>query len=184
MPVAYADAVEESPPDRRPAGTVRRLVAYLVLDGLVVGVLIFAAVAVVGAVLGPTMRFVDGASIHAVVDDARATLDTLVAAVVAAVYFAGSWTAWARTPGQALLAIRVVRAADGERLHPVRAVVRWLALGAPIALLTPAVPELPGGGAWLTLGGVAWAVVLLLTTLADPRRRGVHDRLAGSRAIR
>lgn len=170
--------------DRRPAGTWRRLVAYLVLDGLLVGLLIFAAVAALGAVLGPTIRFVDGASLQAVVDDGRAGLDAVVAAVVAVTYFAGSWAAAARTPGQALLGIRVLRASDGARLGIWRAVVRWLALGAPFALLAPAAPDLPGGRAALTLLGATWAALLLLSTIADPLGRGLHDRLAGSRAVR
>lgn len=179
--------MEGSPTDQRPASTWRRLVAYVVLDGVLVGLLIFAALTVLWVVFGPTTQFVDGTRIQAVVDDGRAILDGVVAALLAAAYFSGSWVGFGRTPGQAALGVRVVRATDGSRLGIGRAVVRWLALGAPIAglaMLGPATADLPGGRAWLSVAGAIWLVLLLITTVVDPLGRGLHDRLAGSRATR
>ncbi|HEX5451521.1 MAG TPA: RDD family protein, partial [Candidatus Limnocylindrales bacterium] len=73
-------------------------------------------------------------------------------------WFAASWFAFGRTPGMALLGLRIVREEDGGRAGVGRVAVRYAGF-----LL---------GGA-LLLVGFAWALV-------DPRRQAWHDKLAGT----
>ena len=70
-------------------------------------------------------------------------------------YFVACWSATGQTPGDRLLRIRVVTA-DGQRLRPGRAMLRFA------ALLLAALPLLAG----------------FLPILVDSRRRGLHDFLA------
>lgn len=72
-------------------------------------------------------------------------------------YFLTFWSTTGQTPGARLMQVRVV-ARDGQKLRPLRAIVRW------IALLIAALPLFAG-----------YALILF-----DSRRRGLHDRLAGT----
>jgi uncharacterized RDD family membrane protein YckC len=73
------------------------------------------------------------------------------------VYFAGSWTLTGQTTGMRLMTIRVVRA-DGE--CPILRQSLWRL----VAMLIAAIPLFAG----------------YLLILVDDRRRGLHDRLAGT----
>jgi len=166
--LAYADAAS-------------RLVAYVV-DSIVVAILIFAVALVLTRLLGPTLLIGSAGVPRVSVDHARALLNSIVAAGIGTFYFVGTWMRFGATPGQALLGIRV-RRVDGGRLGIGPAVLRWALLGAPIGLLVVGVlPALPAS---IVLAAVAlWDVVLLVTTALDDRKRGLHDRLAGSVALR
>jgi uncharacterized RDD family membrane protein YckC len=74
-----------------------------------------------------------------------------------AAYFVTFWTLTGQTPGDRLLGIRVVPAAAGP-FKPIRAARRF------IGLLISAIPL--GAG--------------FLPVLVDDRRRGLHDRIAGT----
>jgi uncharacterized RDD family membrane protein YckC len=89
-------------------------------------------------------------------------LETIVAAVGAVLYvlwftgyFVTFWTTTGQTPGDRMLHIRV-RARDGERILPRRALLRFA------ALWLAAIPLFAG----------------YLMILVDDRRRGLHDVLA------
>jgi uncharacterized RDD family membrane protein YckC len=73
-------------------------------------------------------------------------------------YFVVFWSTTGQTPGNRLLRIRVARAQDGHTLHPRKALLRFG------ALVLACVPLFAG----------------LLPILVDPRRRGLHDMLAGT----
>lgn len=82
-------------------------------------------------------------------------------ALLGALYLAGSWGAAGASPGQRVLGLRVVRAADGEGIGPATGVLRVAGCalaGAPLLI----------GLAW-----VAW----------DSRKQGWHDKLAGTVVI-
>jgi uncharacterized RDD family membrane protein YckC len=76
------------------------------------------------------------------------------------VYFAYSWAVGGRTPGMALMGIRVVRA-DGTTLDPPHAILRALVF--PINILLLGIP--------------------FLLILVQNERRGVQDLIAGSAVI-
>ena len=166
------------------AHPVRRILAYL-LDGLLLVVVIFAAAVVATAILGPTVRFDSGVDAGGVVVDAgRTYINAVVGTLISALYFIGSWCRSGRTPGQAVFGIRVGHVEDGSLLGVPAAIVRWAALGAPIALASPFAREVPGAGARLTLGVGVWLIALLVTTVVDRHNRGLHDRLSGSAVFR
>jgi uncharacterized RDD family membrane protein YckC len=94
-------------------------------------------------------------------------------------YFAGSWIAWRGTLGQRIMGLMVVRE-NGDRLPALDALARWAALQGPLALSM----ALPEGWVFLgTLGAAFWTSLLLVSVRSDPLGRGLHDRIAGSRAI-
>jgi len=55
-------------------------------------------------------------------------------------------------------------------------IVRWLLLGGLIEVfyLVPSLQGLSG------LLGMAWALALLISTIASPTRQGLHDRVVGT----
>ena len=166
------------------AGAAERLVAYLI-DGVIVGLLIYLAAFVLTRLIGPTVRFEAVGGVPSVVlDGTRATLNAVVATAITAVYFAGSWLALGGTPGQRLLAMRVERAQDGRRLSVAQALIRWIVIGGPFGLVSALVVPVPLLGGALGLAFFAWFLVLLVTTARDRRKRGLQDRLAGSVVLR
>ncbi len=140
----------------RHAGFVSRAAAF-VLDVVIVAVLLSAA----GMLLRLLADFFN-----------FALPDTLDGAVVAGagifgggllfqlVYFVFFWAALGQTPGKILLGLRIVRP-EGQRLGVIRAIVRYF-------------------GYWISaipLGlGFFWVLV-------DRRRRGWHDKLAGTQVV-
>jgi uncharacterized RDD family membrane protein YckC len=76
-------------------------------------------------------------------------------------YFVVFWSTNGQTPGSRLMRIRVCRADDGSVIAPRRALLRL------VCLTLAAIPLLLG----------------FLPILFDPRRRGVHDMLAGTLVV-
>jgi uncharacterized RDD family membrane protein YckC len=167
----------------RYAHPFRRVIAYVV-DGVVVAALIFLALTLVTLLLGPTVRFDDSSTSGLTVDRGRAVGNAVVGVLVGGLYFVGSWIRTGRTVGAVLFDLHVASANGGRRLSVGEAVVRWIAIGAPLALSSPIVRRSPVMVATLTLATVAWAVLLLSTTIVDARHRGLHDRLARSVVLR
>jgi uncharacterized RDD family membrane protein YckC len=165
------------------AGTRRRAIAYLV-DGIVVGLIVFGVAALLNVLLGPTLT-IDrtGRAPRLVVDDGRTVINTLCGVAVGAAYFVGSWARTGQTPGQRLFGLRVERAETARLLGPRGGVVRWVALGGPIGLLSLAARDVDGAGSLLTIAVAAWFLLLLLSTARGADNQGIHDRLAGSVVI-
>jgi len=97
--------------------------------------------------------------------DPSANAETLALAVGAFAYavwsvgyFVVFWSTTGQTPGDRLLQIRVCRASDGNVLRPRKSLLRFG------AMMLCALPLFAG----------------FLPILVDNRRRGPHDRLAGS----
>ncbi len=105
------------------AGPVSRLLAYAA-DTFLIGVLYTAALAL--------LRFaVDAATPWSL--NVEGTAFAVGALAWAALYWGASWVGFARSPGQSLLGLRIVRA-DGSQLDPRHALLRLLAF--PLAFLT------------------------------------------------
>jgi uncharacterized RDD family membrane protein YckC len=158
-----------------------RLVAYAI-DAVALSVLMFAALAVVGVILGPTIRFsqaVDVLRLRLTVDHERAIVDAVVAAAVSLLYLVGSWLALGGSPAQRLLGMRL-RAAGGGPLRAGPAVVRWIVLAAPPAAAAILGIVVPGLRPSFALVVLVWQLILLVTTIGSPSKQGVHDHLAGS----
>ena len=167
----------------RYAHPLRRAVAYLV-DGVVVAALIFVVITIVTLLLGPTVRLDPDSSDGLVVDNGRSIVNGVLGVLIGAAYFVGAWARSGRTLGNVLLDMQVA-SVDGERLLSVgRSVVRWVAIGGPLALLSPIVRGSAGPVTALTLVMVVWVAVLLISTIVDRQHRGLHDRIAGSVVLR
>jgi uncharacterized RDD family membrane protein YckC len=138
------------PIPREYAGPVSRTIAY-VLDTLTVAVLFTG-----GAVVAGMIASVIGAEAHELAN-AAASAYLLVLPAMFAVYSALFWALAGRTPGLAVLGLRVV----GTR----RDTVSW-----PSALIRAVLV------AYFPIGAV-WALV-------DRRRQGVHDKLARTTVVR
>jgi len=96
-------------------------------------------------------------------------------------YFVGFWTSrWQATPGMIGLKMRVVDANTGAPLTLVQAVKRWFAMGwwLSVFFLVPVLQN----AASLAQFGVN--VFLFFSIVTDDRRRGFHDKFAGSQMIR
>jgi uncharacterized RDD family membrane protein YckC len=136
------------------AGLVTRFVAF-VIDAVVVNGIAF----VVGAAVSLALSLF-GISL----DELPATASVAVAAggwlVLNFVYFAGSWTLTGQTTGMRLMTIRVVRTSGGR---PGLRQSLWRL----VAMLIAAIPLFAG----------------YLLILVDDRRRGLHDRLAGTLVV-
>ena len=101
-------------------------------------------------------------------------------AVIAAVYFIVFWTGGKRaTPGMRALSLQIGNVESGTTLTPDQAAIRVAALGIVVWPLI-AVPAIG------VVGGFAlfvWPLVLLVSTVLNDRRRGIHDRIAGTAMV-
>ena len=176
----------------------RRSAAYLV-DSLVIGLAYLVLGILFDSIFGPLVAATpDGQALVVVaVNPLRVALELTATLVVDALYFAGCWSRWGATPGQRVLRIRVLleRAAgpagagsaaagsahDTSVALPLEAAGRRWAV---LAVLPIATGSLAGSGAIdvsvLTVVNGAWFLLLLASTAADPLRRGLHDRVAGT----
>jgi uncharacterized RDD family membrane protein YckC len=84
--------------------------------------------------------------------------------VVSAVYQIGFWTALSATPGKMLMGLYVADKSGG-RITPDKAILRYLVL-------------LIGGAV-----GIGHVISLVLI-FVDPKRRAIHDRVAGTLVLR
>jgi uncharacterized RDD family membrane protein YckC len=181
----------------------RRSAAYLV-DSLVIGVAYLVLGILFDSIFGPLLAATpDGQALVVVaVNPLRVALELTATLVVDALYFAGCWSRWGATPGQRVLRIRVLleratgsagagpaatgsaaagSAHDTSVALPLEAAWRRWAV---LAVLPIATGSLAGSGAIdvsvLTVVNGAWFLLLLASTAADPLRRGLHDRVAGT----
>jgi uncharacterized RDD family membrane protein YckC len=134
-------------------GLVTRGIAFA-LDAAVVNlvaVVVAAAVALIVSAL----------SLPNSLDDALVAVGAWLFLLWSAGYFVTFWSSTGQTPGNRLMQIRVVRAKDGARLRPGRALLRLF------GLMLAALP--------LFLG--------FLPILLNERRRGLQDVIGGSVVI-
>jgi len=96
-------------------------------------------------------------------------LVALVAAVFLALYEVVPTALWGRTPGKAIVNIRVVGIGDERPPGWKGAVLRWV---------------LPALAFQVAVVGWVLAIALRAVLALDPLHRGVHDRLAGTIVVR
>jgi uncharacterized RDD family membrane protein YckC len=170
------------------AGVLRRLLAFA-LDAVVVSMLVFLVALLASVVLGPAIRF-DLAhpdpSARVIVAPGRSALNAVLATIATGAYFAGSWSWRAATPCQELLQMRVTAVAGGgsRSVSVGTALVRWIVLIPPFGLVTALTAILDGLPAILLAVGALWALALLVSTIANPGRRGIHDVASGTMVVR
>lgn len=164
-----------TPAGEPPAGVWRRVVAW-VIDVVAVIVVIVAAAIVIGAVVGPTVRFEPSAgAVEVAVDGGLVLVNALVSAGLSAAYFVVAWVRWGASPGQRLLGLRV-RGIGDAAVTPGRAIERWILLLPPFGIVAALTASLPSVSALVWAIAPLWYLVLLVTTVRGPDRRGWHDR--------
>jgi uncharacterized RDD family membrane protein YckC len=134
------------------AGFWIRVVSWII-DGIVLAIISAAIPPLLGA--GPGVTF----------DGARVDIDygaNALGALVGLIYFVGLWSWKGQTLGMMPFGIWVVRAEDGGRVDPLRALVRYVGLIISFAVL---------------LLGVIWVAF-------DDRKQGWHDKLANTFVVR
>jgi uncharacterized RDD family membrane protein YckC len=174
------------------AGLGRRSAAY-VLDSLLVGIVYFALAVLFDTVFGPLVQASpDGSTVVVVaVDPVRVALELAATLVIDGLYFAGSWSRWGASPAQRALGLRIrmaagaPRTADSGDALPIEAAwLRWavLAVG-PIAVGSLADSGALDSSVLFVVNG-AWYLLLLVSAARDPKRQGLHDRVAGTLVVR
>ncbi len=100
--------------------------------------------------------------------------------LVLSAYFLTSWLRGGQTLGMRPWRIRITDA-TGQLLRPARAALRLVVGALPLLLLTLSHVMPLRFALWAPV--IGWTVILL-PTLIDPRRRGLHDMVAGSEVRR
>jgi hypothetical protein len=171
---------------RRPRGRhlKRRLVAFVVDAGLL-SILIFVGAVVLSVLLGPALEFTaagEGGAGEVVYDAWLVWVTTLAGVATCCAYFCVSWLLFRATPGQRVFGLEV-RGGDGDACVTLgRALVRWIALGAPLWIASSMVSGWMGVAA--AMGSSIWVVCLLVATARSATGLGLHDRLSGTRVVR
>jgi uncharacterized RDD family membrane protein YckC len=148
-----------------------RAFAYII-DAIILSVGFFVIFSVFGALFLTTL--IGGFGVMAFV-----WLAILLAVYAAgsAIYFVYTWTTLRGSPGQRILGLETLNAADGAVLTQPQAIRRWLFLFGPsvVATVLSFTPFL--GSLGPLLGIVIWAYVLYLlyTAATSPTRQAFHD---------
>lgn len=169
------------------AGVGARLVAYWIdalIAGLIPGILALVTidwVAIMRTAAEQAVATAPRSSQVVLPLTLETVLVTVISVGISYLYFVGMWTG----PGQATLGMRglrmrVVDASEGGTLSVLAASKRWVALGAPLGLLGLVGPLT----SLASLASLGLSMALLVTTATDARRRGLHDKWAGSAVIR
>lgn len=181
QPPAQAQGSWQAPIEAGPApgvvyaDLVTRVIAYFI-DALILGVVwSFIWFVVVGS-LFVTSGF-------AVLAAAGIVLGVIWAAL-SAVYFVYGWTRLRASPGQRLLGLETVNAADGATLSQDRAIQRWIYLFGIPAILTVLGNIVGLVGSLLGLIGLGYIIYLLYTASQSPKRQGFHDIQAATVVIK
>ena len=155
------------------AGFGARLVAYII-DAIILGII---SGIVTGILLGTSLAASGTVGYTSLAGTAVVTL------VLSAGYFVYTWTRMRATPGDRMLGLTVLNAADGAPLTTNQATLRWLLLAGPGALGGLAGYDV-GAGTLIGLLVFLWYLYLAWTTYSDPRRQGFHDRYVQSVVVR
>jgi uncharacterized RDD family membrane protein YckC len=108
----------------------------------------------------------------------------VIYAAGSAIYFIYTWTRLRGSPGQRMLGMETLNAADGAALTQPQAIRRWLFLFGPFVLGQVASLMLGGIGTLFGLALFAYAIYLLYTTGNSPLRQGFHDVQASTVVVK
>jgi len=168
------------PPTLVVASVRRRLGAFLA-DGVIVATAGYLVAAVLGSAIGPATEVVTEDDVARVVLHAGRHIAQAVAVMLlSGIYFIVSWSRWSATPSQRLLGVRVLDVETTQPLRPDRSLARWVVLGGPLGTLAALTIEAPILWTLVATVAVVLTIVLLISTVRNSARRGIHDRVARS----
>jgi uncharacterized RDD family membrane protein YckC len=109
---------------------------------------------------------------------------TIVYTLIGAAYFIYQWTSSRATIGMRVLGMQIGNAGDGATITMNQAITRYLAIFGP-GLIAQLLGAFVGAlGLVLSLAGLAWLIVLLVTTAQSPTKQGLHDRYANTVVVK
>lgn len=162
------------------ADLVTRIIAYII-DAIllsvvfwVVGIAILGGLLLTGGVAGALIGFVVLGALYL---------------VGSAIYFIYTWTTMRASPGQKVMSLETVNAADGATLTRDQAIRRWAFLFGPSAVGTVANFALVGTsisilGSLIGLATFVYTIYLLYTASQSPKRQGFHDVQSGTVVVK
>jgi uncharacterized RDD family membrane protein YckC len=166
------------------ADTVMRVVAYIIDSIIMFVAIVFLAIILGSIAVGIAVGggFIISAIIVAVI--------AVIALLGSAFYFVYFWQTLRASPGQKMLNLETVNAADGATLTRQQAIRRWAFLFGPQAVAT--VVQFSGSvssalgsiGSLLGLVAFFYAIYLLYTVTQNPKRQGFHDVQAGTVVVK
>ena len=166
------------------ADTTMRVVAYII-DSILLGI----AIALVAIILG-SIAFgiaVGGGFTIAII---IAVIIAIIALLGSAFYFVYFWQTLRASPGQKMLGLETVNAADGATLTRDQAVRRWAFLFGPQVIasvfsFSGSVSSTLGSlGSLLGLVAFIYAIYLLYTVTQSAKRQGFHDVQASTVVVK
>lgn len=108
----------------------------------------------------------------------------LIYAAGSAIYFIYTWTRMRGSPGQRVLGLETLNAADGATLTQPQAIRRWLFLFGPFVLAQVASFMLPGPGSLVGLLAFGYGLYLLYSAANSPTRQAFHDVQASTVVVK
>ena len=165
------------------ADTTMRVIAYII-DSILLGIVIaLVAIILIGIMVGIlSTGFAVGLIILVVV--------AIIALLGSAFYFVYFWTTLRASPGQKILGLETVNAADGATLTRDQAVRRWAFLFGPqtvanvFSFAGSASSTLGWIGSLLGLLAFLYAIYLLYTVTQSSKRQGFHDVQAATVVVK
>ena len=140
-------------------------ILFVIIGGIIIGV-----VASIGGFAGAALAFIFIIAFEA---------------AFSAIYFIYGWTRLRASPGQKVLGLETVNAADGATLTQPQAIRRWLFLFGVFVLLS-ALQLVVGStlGSLFGLVSLIYLIYLLYTVYQDPKRQGFHDHQADTVVVK
>jgi uncharacterized RDD family membrane protein YckC len=165
------------------ADLVMRIVAYII-DSILLSIVTFFVAAIIGVAILASL--LTGGFVLAIVG---ALVLAVVVLALSAVYFVYTWTTMRASPGQKILNLETVNAADGATLTRDQAIRRWAFLFGPQALASVGQFALGATdakflGPILSLLAFVYTIYLLYSTSQSPKRQGFHDVQAGTVVVK
>lgn len=159
-------------------------IAGFVVDSVIVSFVSLFLLTMLGVLHGPVVAVEGSGELpdRLEVDATLFAIDAAVITLMTGVYFAGSWIRFGATPGQGSVGLRVLDATGGSGLTGKQALTRFVALGAPLWLISGLVSGNARLAAWSLT--IIWYVVLVVTVARGSSVSGVHDRIAGTIVVR
>ncbi len=157
------------------ADTTMRVVAYII-DSIILGIAIALVAIILGAIAFGIV--VNGGFFIGVI---IAVVIAIIALLGSAFYFVYFWQNLRASPGQKMLGLETVNAADGATLTRDQAVRRWAFLFGPQVVASVfrsrvrSRTALGALGSLLGLLAFLYAIYLLYTVTQSSKRQGFHD---------
>lgn len=166
------------------ADTTMRVVAYII-DSIILGIAIALVAIILGAIAFGIV--VNGGFVIGVV---IAVIIAIIALLGSAFYFVYFWQNLRASPGQKMLGLETVNAADGATLTREQAIRRWAFLFGPqvVASVFQFSGSVSNGlgalGSLLGLLAFLYAIYLLYTVTQSSKRQGFHDVQAATVVVK